>query len=222
MKEVTIILSALIIALHVSAQEPMTKIQLKEGSVTNIQHSDLNIGTLLQVYDDTSADHLIGDVYLKVENNNELMAEFYVDKDSSSSTYYTQVYKNYFLTFRMESDHKYLIIKQSELGKAFALSSNGKAIINEKDHSIAIEIVDFMSESGYDAPPEVESRSYFSFVTYTIKVTIGDSVKNFTFSSNEIENNYTLEMGDYQILILSEVYKDTSCLLEMIVQKVRD
>jgi len=214
MKKAVILMVVFLTSINIYGQESMKKIQLQEG-VSNIKYNGLNIGTLLQVYDEKSATHLIGDVYLRVDNNGESIAGFYIDKDEPTKEYYTKIYKNYFLTFLIENNNRYLIIERAKFGKPFALSNSDNALIN----NIEIEITDYVYEWGYDAPPEDENRSYFSDVRYTLKVKVKDVVKNFSFYSSEVKGDFMIETEGYCIQILSDVYKDSSCLIEMIINK---
>lgn len=200
-----------------SAQESLKRITLKEGLVSNIKYKDLNLNTLLQVYDNESAGHLSGDIYLRIDSNDETITDFYID--NSKKEYYTKIYKNYLFTFTIENNIKYLIIEESKFGKTFALSSNDSSIIVKKDDFVEIEITDIVQEWGYDAPPEDSDRSYFSDVHYTLKVKTGDIVKKFSFYSSELKGHLSFDLGNYSILILSDIHKDSSSLIEMRVNK---
>jgi hypothetical protein len=48
------------------AQESRKKILLTTNDTEEIQYEDLNINYLLQFYDINAAPHLIGDIYLRV------------------------------------------------------------------------------------------------------------------------------------------------------------
>lgn len=216
MKKVTILVIVFLIAISTSAQEVMKKIQIKERTLNNIKYDSLNISTLLQVYDEKSAIHLIRDVYFRVDNNGETIAEFYIDNDDKSTKeYYTKIYKNYFLTFLIEDNNKYLIIEKAQFGKVFALSSNGKSTIS---NLVEIEITNYLHEWGYTSPEE-DSESYYQDVNYTLKVKIKDVVKKINFYSSEIKDNFTIELNGYCIQILSDKYKDSLSLIEMIINK---
>jgi hypothetical protein len=217
MTKTAIFITVFFLSYGISAQEFMKKVHLKEGAVNNIKHNDLNISTLLQVYNGKWAEHLIGDIYLRVDNNYDLIAEFYVDNDNSTKEHYTRIYKNYFLTFVIEN--KYLVIEQAQFGKVFALSSNGSSIVGNKDNLVELEITDFVQESGYDAPDEDKNRSYFNDVHYSLQVKVGDVVKSFSFYSSEIKGDFTVNIDGYSILIISDTYKDSLPLIEMIVNK---
>ncbi|MEW7292558.1 hypothetical protein [Aquimarina sp. 2304DJ70-9] len=219
MRKVVLFITVFFISYSINAQEFMKKIQLKEGVSSTIKHDDLTISTLLQVYDEKSAAHLIGDMYLKVDNNGEPIAGFYIDNDKSTKEYDTKIYKNYFLTFMIENNNKYLIIEQAQFGKAFALSSHGSSAIGNKDDLVGIEIMDYVHEWGYDAPSEDGNSNYFDDVQYTLQVKVRDVVKSFSFYSSEVKDNFVIDLERYSILILSDVYKDSSSLIEMIVNK---
>jgi hypothetical protein len=197
----------------------MKKIYLEEGSVSSIKHNDLNLSTLLQVYDEKSAGHLIGDIYLRVDNKGESIAEFYIAHDQSTKEYYTKIYKNYLLTFMIQDNNQYLIIEQAEFGKVFALLNNSRSTIGSKDDLVEIEITDFTHEWGYHAPPGVENRAYFSDVHYTLQINVRDVIKSFSFSSSNVGDGFAIDIGDYSLLILSDLYKNSSCLIEMRINK---
>jgi len=211
----------LLISKGINAQEFIKEIELKEGTVSDIKYKNLSVSTFLQVYDESSSSHLIGDLYLRVDNDNRTIAEFYVDRDKSTKEYYTKTYKNYFLTYKIENNNKYLIIEQAKFGKPFAMSNEGKSTIGNKN-IIEIEITDYLHEWSYDAPPEDENRSYFEDVHYTLKIKAKDIVKNFSFYSSEIKGNYTIELRDYSIIILSDKYKDSSVLIEMVINEKKN
>ncbi len=219
MRKAVLLITLFLVSHNISAQKFMKKIQLKEGTVTTIKQNDLTIDYLLQVYNEKSAAHLIGDISLRVQNNEETIAEFYIDNDSTEDIYNTKIYKNYVLTFTIENNNKYLIIEPAQFGKIFALSSHGSATVGGENDLLEIEITDFQHEWGYDAPPEDPNRNYFEDINYTLKVKIKDVVKNFNFSSSEIEDHYTIELKHYSILILSDKYKDSSSLIEMVIHK---
>ncbi len=200
------------------AQELMKRILLNPETVSNIKYDTLNINALLQVYDKKSADHLIGDVYLGIENNGVSIAEFYVNGDSKGE-YLTRIYNNYFLTFLIENTNKYLVIAPAQLGRAFALSSNGTAIIGDENNLVEIEITDYTHEWGSDAPFEGEEMSHFDDVQYSLKLKTSGVVNTFSFYSSEIKDGYPIEIGNFRVLILSDKYKDSSSLIEMIVNK---
>lgn len=217
MKKIALLITLFFVSYGIKAQEIMNKIELKEGSINNIKHIDLNIDTFFQVYDNKSEAHLIGDMYLKVVNDGEPIAEFYISK--STKEYYTKIYKNYLLTFKLENNHKYLIIEQAQFGKAFALSSNGFSTIGNENDSIEIEIIDFIHEWGYDEPLGDGNSSYFDDVQYTLRLKTRDVEKSFSFYSSEIKDDFTLDLEGYSIKILSELYKDSLSLIEMIINK---
>ncbi|PKV51729.1 hypothetical protein ATE84_3827 [Aquimarina sp. MAR_2010_214] len=220
MKKITIFSIVFFISYSISSQEFMKKIQLKEGLLSDIKYNDLNITPLLQVYND-------GNISLKVKINNESIANFHINCDNTTSDserkeYYTKVYKNNFLTFKIENNNKYLIIEQAKFGKAFALSSSdGVLTISNKDDLIEIEITDYIHEWGYDAPPEDPNRNYFTDVQYTLKVKVKNVVKNFLVSSAELQSkgSFSIDLGSYNIIILSDQFGHKSSLIEMIIDK---
>lgn len=215
MKKAIILITVLLTLISINAKVFMEKILLTEGTVSDIKYKSLNLSTFFQVYDEGSAEHLIGDVYLRVANNNETIAEFYVDKDKSTKEYYTKTYKNYFLTLLIENKNKYLIVEEAKLGKPFAISNNESSLID----NIEIEITDYMHESGYNAPHKDDKSTYFDDVYYTLKVKTKDIEKDFRFYSSEIKGNYIIEFSDYNITILSDQYKHSTVLVEMIINK---
>tara|TARA_R110001583_G_scaffold36536_6_gene120327 strand:+ start:111784 stop:112452 length:669 start_codon:yes stop_codon:yes gene_type:complete len=214
MRKLALLVTIIFISHTIHAQKIMKKIQLEEGSVSNIKYDDLNISTLFQVYDEKSAVHLIGDLYLRVDDNGKSIAEFYIDK--STKEYYTKIYKNYFLTFAIENGNRYLIIEQAEFDKTFALSNKGNSKIGNKDNSVEIEITDYEHEWGTNAPPSEDGNaSYFDDVHYSLKAKVKNIVKDFSFYSSEIKGNLSIDLEGYCIIILSDIYKDSSCLIEM-------
>lgn len=217
MKRTVLVAIVFFISHSIMSQELMKKIPLKEGVRSDIKYDDLNINTLLQVYDD-------GDISLRVDNNDESIVKFYLNSNTVTKDYYTKVYKNYFLTFTIENNNKYLIIEQARFGKTFALSSDGSVTIGNKEDAIEIEITDYVHEWGYDAPPEDPNSSYFNDVQYTLKVKAKDIVKDFWISSSELElkGNFSIDFASYTILILSDKYGEKSSLLEMIIDKKKE
>ncbi len=205
------------------AQESVKKISLKKGHSEPIKFQNLKIKTLLQEYDKKAKAHLVGDIYLRISDdyNDEVIVDYYIDNDGTGKNYDTKIYKNYFLTFAIENDNKYLIIEQALFGKPFALSSNRSATIGDQDGLVEVEITQFFEEEGYDEPPFKDNRGYFSNVHYTLQIKVRDSIKTFDFYSSDIKlkGNFTFEIEDYTILILSDVYKNSSALIEMKINK---
>ena len=196
------------------------KIQLKEGTTENIKFNDLNINTLLQVYDNQSAPHLIGDIYLRVNTNNKTIVEFYVDHKDPTKELYTKVHQNLFLTFSIENNIQYLTIEEAKLGKEFALSDQESFLIEDKGKLIELEITDYYHEWGSTLPVvEGEEETTWSDVIYTLKTTINKSVKHFSFSSSEINDQYPILLDSYTIIILSDKYNDNSAFINMIIYK---
>ncbi len=191
----------------------MKKIILTEGEMNNIEFRDLNLSTLLQIHDGNSGKHQKGEIYLRINKDAELIADFSVDQNDSTKDYYTQIYQNYFFTFGKE--HKSLLIEKAKFGKAFTLSSVGVGIIGDKDAAVEVRITDYMMEWGYDAPPNDSTRQYFSNVQYTVQVKAGDLVESFSFYSAEIKDDFTFDDENFRIQIMSDQYKDSYCLLEM-------
>ncbi len=218
MRKITILMLIFLISMTIYGQESMKKIQLEEG-VNAIKYKGLDIETLLQIYDEKSPDHLIGDVYLRLNANGETIASFYTANGKYIKEYNTKIYKNYFLTFLIENNKKYLIIEEAKFGKAFALSSHRSTLV---DNMVAIEIIDYMAESGYDGPLEDENRNYYTDVRYTLKVTVKDVVKTISFYSSDIKSGFMIDINGYGVRILSDRYKDSSALLEMIIDKKED
>ncbi len=213
MRKITILI--FLISMTIYGQESMKKIELEEG-VNSIKYNGLEIETLLQIYDEKSPDHLIGDVRLELSANGKTIADFYTANDKSVVEYNTKIYKNYFLTFLIENNKKYLIIEDAKLGKAFALLSRRSALV---DNMVAIEIISSVAEFGYDGPIEDENRNYFTDVQYTLKVTVKDVVKTISFYSSEIKSGFMIDINGYEVRILSDIYKNSYVILEMIIDK---
>ncbi len=196
------------------------QIQLLKGSGEAITYKDLTIRTLFQIYDSAAAVQVLGTTYLRVYDNQTVAAEFYNVQDSTSRRYHTKAYKNYFLTFKTKAGQYYLNITQAHFGKAFALSNLQKVILHTKTDTIALEIVDVMEEYGWDAPPEIDDRTYFSHVAYTLKATSNKASKYFIVYSSDITNGLTLTFDTYTITLLSDQYKNASSVIEMVVRKI--
>ncbi|WP_271784991.1 hypothetical protein [Aquimarina algiphila] len=197
----------------------MKKISLKHGQSGIIEYNDLKITTNLNIYDKSSAAHLIGDISLEVQNNGESIASFYINNDPSERSYYTKAYKKYLLTFLIENNNYYLSIEPAQFGKTFALLNNGNLTIEDSKGNLEIELTDCGHEWGYDGPPEDKNRKYFDNANYTLKVITKDTIKSFNFYDSIIKNKYTIALENYTIDILSDRYTHTSCLLEMIINK---
>ncbi|APQ18956.1 hypothetical protein [Maribacter hydrothermalis] len=196
----------------------MKKIHLKEGA-SIITYNGLELDVLLQVYDKNAAPHLIGEVYCRIQKNGDDIADFSSDNDASTREYLTKIYKNYFLTFKIDNDDKYLILEQAHLGKAFALSSKKTCIIGEKDNPIELEITDYIHESGNDSPLDTGENSSWDDVQYTLRAKVKEVEKNISFYSSEIREGYTVKIEGYSISILSDHYKNSYALLELMVSK---
>jgi hypothetical protein len=56
-------------------------------------------------------------------------------------------------------------------------------------------------------------------VHFSLGIKVNDVIESFNFYSSEIEDNSTIEVGDYQIQILSFKYKNSSTLLEMMAHR---
>lgn len=106
-----------------------------------------------------------------------------------------------------------------QFGEPFTLLNNVSTTIGDKDHPITIELTDFMEEWGYDAPPEVENRNYYSDVLYTIKIKAKETEKDISFYSSEInqEGDFSVDLMDYKLIILSDNYQNSSASIEMII-----
>lgn len=196
------------------------KIQLKEGQEENIKLNNLNISTLLQVYDDQSAAHLKGDIYLRINTNDETIVEFYIDHKDPTKEFYTKAYHNLFLTFSIENQIKYLTIEESKFGKEFALSDQETFWIGDKDNLIELEITDYYHEWGSNPPViEGEAGTTWDDIIYTLKTTANKSEKSYSFSSSEINDQYPIELDNNTIIILSDKYNDSSAFINMIIHK---
>ena len=196
------------------------RIQLTKGFHNNItSYEDLKLSTFFQIYDSTAATHLQGDKYLRVHDNENMAAEFYSSSKTASQTYNTKAYKNYFLSFQTAGVNSFLIITPTKFGKTFALSNLQKATLTEKIHTIHLEITNCMEEYGYDAPSNDNTRTYFSNVSYTLKLTSKNTTKHFNFYSSDIKNGLTLSFESYSINIISDRYHNSSSEIEMIINK---
>lgn len=217
MNKLVLLVMTLFISSIIFSQESMNKILLKEGANT-ITYNDLELDVLLQLYGEESASHLIGEVYLRIENNGEIVTEFYIDNDKSTKKLLTKAYKNYFITFIIENDDNYLILEKAQLGKAFAISSKETCVIGEKDDAIELEITDYIHEWGDNSPFDVSETNAWNDVQYTLRVKVKDTEKTVRFFSSEIQKGYTLEIAGYTISILSDQYKNSYSLLELMVE----
>ncbi|NMH89627.1 hypothetical protein [Flavivirga algicola] len=110
---------------------------------------------------------------------------------------------------------------QAKFGKAFVLSMDEILTIGNKDDLIEVEITDWIEEWGYDAPPEDPNRNYFSDVQYTLKVKVGDVIKKISISSSllELKGRFSIDLTDYNIIILSDNYQRDLSSIEMIINK---
>ena len=107
---------------------------------------------------------------------------------------------------------------ETPFGDTFTLSSTKKSFtIGTNEENVKIELLDFMEEWGYDAPPEDENRNHYSDVQYTLQVDIKGNKNTFNFYSSEIKqnDNFTIDLEDYTLLILSDNYANTSVSIEM-------
>ncbi|MGB2760864.1 MAG: hypothetical protein WBC58_12965 [Maribacter stanieri] len=107
---------------------------------------------------------------------------------------------------------------ETPFGDTFTLSSTKKSfIIGTNEENVKIELLDFMEEWGYDAPPEDENRNHYSDVQYTLQVDIKGNKNTFNFYSSEIKqnDNFTFDLENYTLLILSDYYANTSVSIEM-------
>ena len=107
---------------------------------------------------------------------------------------------------------------ETPFGDTFTLSSTKKSFtIGTNEENVKIELLDFMEEWGYDAPPEDENRNHYSDVQYTLQVDIKGNKNIFNFYSSEIKqnDNFTIDLENYTLLILSDNYANTSVSIEM-------
>ncbi len=217
MRKVALLIFLFLNSLGLCAQELMKKIYLQEGHVENIQFGDFSLSTLLQVYEEESASHLIGDVYLRVTENDEIIADFYASKEDPGKEYYTKIYQNYLFSF--EKENSLLLIEPSDFEKVFAISSKNNGIVGKGGNMVEVKIADSYMESGYDGPPQVIGRKYFMNVHYTLQVKVGDIVQNVSFYSTDIKDGISYNVAGCTIHILSDQYKDSVCFLEMMIEK---
>lgn len=107
---------------------------------------------------------------------------------------------------------------ETPFGDTFTLSSTKKSFtIGTNEENVKIELLDFMEEWGYDAPPEDENRNHYSDVQYTLQVDIKGNKNTFNFYSSQIKqnDNFTIDLENYTLLILSDNYANTSVSIEM-------
>ncbi len=107
---------------------------------------------------------------------------------------------------------------ETPFGDTFTLSSTKKSFtIGTNEENVKIELLDFMEEWGYDAPPEDENRNHYSDVQYTLQVDIKGNKNTFNFYSSQIKqnDNFTIDLEHYTFLILSDNYANTSASIEM-------
>lgn len=214
--EVVVPIFFMVCSLYTHSQEFMKKIELKEGETGSIKYKELNIGAILQISDANSAEKQFS---LEVTNNGESIAEFYIYYKGLQNVWNTKIYKNYFLTFMIESDNQYLIIEQAQLGKAFFLSKKESGIIGTKDDSVKIEITDFY-HGWYDDPIAFgREEGAYDEVHYNLKMEAGGVSKNFGFIDSEIKDGLVFALGGYDIQILSDIYDEIYPSIEMIIQK---
>ena len=212
-----LLLTTFFISITLFGQESMKKIQLKEGT-SIITYNNLEFNVLLQVYDEKAASHLVGDVSCKIQKSGDLIADFYLDNETTTREYLTKIYKNYFITFKIENDDKYLILEKAQLGQAFAISSKETCVIKEKDDTIELEITDYIHEWGDNSPIDTGENSSWDDVQYTLRAKVNDVEKNINLYSSEIKSDYKIEIEGYTIRILSDHYKNSYSLLELMVE----
>lgn len=191
-------------------------IPLKKGLNENISYENLTINALLQVYDKTTPAHKAGSFYLRVDRKDETIADYYVDYDHPNEGYFTKTYRNYFLTLKVENDNKYLIIEPTHFGKSFALSTKEKAVIGEV---VEIEISDYYQEWGNDDPIATSNSGYFADTHYTLRVKAGAIAKDFNFYGSQLKGDYTIDIENYSLQILSDKSENSYALIEMIINK---
>ena len=107
---------------------------------------------------------------------------------------------------------------ETPFGDTFTLSSTKKSFtIGTNEENVKIELLDFMEEWGYDAPPEDENRNHYSDVQYTLQVDNKGNKNTFNFYSSEIKknDNFTIDLEHYTLLILSDNYANTTVSIEM-------
>lgn len=111
---------------------------------------------------------------------------------------------------------------QIQFGETFLLSSNKRAVVRSKDECVKIEIIDFIEEWGYDAPPEVENRNYYSDMQYTLRILVKDIEKAYSFYSSDIKykNKFSLNFENYKIFILSDEYTNSSASIKMKINRI--
>lgn len=209
MKPIKIFLVAAL--LFSCVENDIVNIRIKEGVNKVTLYEELTLNTCLQVYMENSNNHLSGDAFLDVKDEDKDIASFYVNSSGDVNEYSTIIYKNYFLTFLAFSDKYNLIVEHSKFGKAFALSDKGSCTIGNE---LELKITNFYYEWGCNSPLEDESSRYDD-VNYTIKLKSNEQEKDFCFYSSELNDNYTIDFGNYKIYILSDQYLYNCCYVEM-------
>ncbi len=211
MKIIFIFLIFTLVQCDMNAQKDNSKVLLPKGKSGEIKFKNLRIKTLLQIYDESAASHLVNDVNLIVDdfNTDEIIAEYYIDADNSGIVFYTQLYKNYFFTFKVENNNYYLFIEEAKLERAFMLRhETGKV----KGLNIKIIKDSEVTFWGTDAP---DSDEVFFETIQTVKFSTGLKTKKVSFSSSEIKDGYSIEIGKYRIVPLSLTIQPSR--IEMIV-----
>jgi hypothetical protein len=224
MKWILKILIGIVLVPHsLFAQDNTIKVLLKEGVNEEITYGNLKINALLTVYDKTAEVHLQGDISLNIQKENgESVVSFYVNNDSIQTEYNTKVVGEYLLTFIIENKNRYLGIAPIELGKTFALSSQNLAILHNELDSIEIKISEVIHEWGYEIPDSNGYSDFFSDIVYSLEVKTNTTFEELYFNSSELKKEYSLNLEQYRIIILSERYHDTYSEIEMkLIRKLR-
>ena len=85
MAKIVILMTVFLISISINAQDSIKKILLNEGTMSDIKHRELTLSTFLHEYNEKSEAHLIGDLYLRVDNEHGTIAQFYVDKNNDGT-----------------------------------------------------------------------------------------------------------------------------------------
>lgn len=216
MKNSMSILLFTLATIHLCSQTESKRIALKEG-INEISYQDVAFQAILIRYNEKSAAHLVGDVSLSLEHKDKRITTFYVSGNETNSKYLHRGYQNLFLTFLIEGNTNILTAEEAKFDRIFTLLNNQPTSIG--DGALTLEITDSMHEWGYTGPPDDENRTYFSNVLYTLQISLPDTEEIVNFYSSDIKQGYSIDTKDHTIEILSDLYKNDSCLLEMIVRQ---
>lgn len=109
-----------------------------------------------------------------------------------------------------------------QFGDVFLVSNTKNTIVGNYDEHLKIELINFIEEWGYDAPPGVENRNYYSDVQYTLRVLVKDVEKIYSFYSSDIKhkNKFSFNFKNYKIFILSDEYTNSSASIKIKINRI--